>query len=392
MLRKKLRVCAWNINGYNSKIIGIKLLDQDFRRVLRDVDLVCLTETHMHQQILHHLNIPGFQLLDYKNRKKNLKSNTAPGGIAIFAKENVIRLFTTIKTGNEDIIWTKLKKQLTGSSKDIFIATCYLSPAQEKSHAISKISKLRDEIVLFQSKGHVIVNGDLNAWTGDVSDTIQPDKYDNNFHIVNNDAPPNRNSKHKAVNKRGKELLDMCKSLELYILNGRKVGDSFGEFTSFQAKGHSVVDYVITPGSLANEITTLTVGDFIPWISDHCPILYDMEISEGFDKSDSRDPPNPVPKQYVWSERGTETFLEELKKPINTEKLQNVSTLDHSNPSKVVDCITDILINVAEKAKIKTIRVSPQNVKNPPWFDDECVKLKKEIKLLGGEKKKSTEL
>ena len=72
--------------------------------------VVCLTETHIHSENLEHLNIVGFRLLGYKNSKKNLKSNTAPGGIAIFVKENVFMLFTIKKTENEDIIWTKLKK------------------------------------------------------------------------------------------------------------------------------------------------------------------------------------------------------------------------------------------------------------------------------------------
>ena len=200
MLRKKLRICAWNINGYYSRAIGEKFLDQDFKRTLRDVDLVCLTETHIHSGTIEHLSIPRFQLLGYKNHKKNLKSNTAPGGIAIFCKENVANLFTILKTDDEDIVWTKLKKELIGTSHDIFIATCYLSPAREKKNTNSKNFKLREQTLPFQSKGHVIINGDLNAWTGIDSDTIQPDKYDDNFHIYNKEPPPKRNSKHKCAN------------------------------------------------------------------------------------------------------------------------------------------------------------------------------------------------
>jgi hypothetical protein len=82
--------------------------------------------TYIHSETIEHLSIPGFQLLGYKNCKKNLKSNTAPGGIAIFCKENVANLFTIVKTDNEDIVWTKLKKEQISTSADIFIATCYL--------------------------------------------------------------------------------------------------------------------------------------------------------------------------------------------------------------------------------------------------------------------------
>ena len=388
MLSKRLRICAWNINGYNSRIIGIKLLDKEFLRVLRDVDLVCLTETHMHTEILEHLNIPGFQLLGYKNYKKNVKSNTARGGIAIFVKENVMKLFTILKTDNEDIIWTKIKKELTGTNRDIFIATCYLSPAKEKPNIPSKISKLREEALLFQAKGHVIINGDLNAWTGNANDTIQPDKFDDNFHISSNDPPPTRNSMHKATNKRGLELLDTCKSLELYILNGRKVGDPFGQFTSFQAQGNSVVDYLITTSAISNEIAMLKVGDFVPWLSDHCPLLYDLEINEGLDKSSLEKPLKPAPKQYVWSDKGVQKFIDELQNSRNKERLRHAFLMDYTDPSNVVEYISDFLIDVAASAKIKSIPKNPKKNEDPPWFDDECTKLKKKTTLLGKKRKR----
>ena len=183
MISKKLKICTWNINGYNSRSIGVKLIDKEFLRILKDVDVVGLTETHMHSEKMEHLNIPGFQLLGYKNGKKNVKSHTAPGGIAIFAKENVFKLFKIMKTDNEDVIWTKIKKELIGTKKDIYLGTCYLSPAQEKSNVASKVTRITEEITSFQSKGHVIINGDLNAWTGVADDTIQPDKYDDNFQV-----------------------------------------------------------------------------------------------------------------------------------------------------------------------------------------------------------------
>ena len=55
MLMKTLGVCAWNINGYNSRTIGIKLLDKEFLGVLSGVDIVRLIETHMHHEILEYL-------------------------------------------------------------------------------------------------------------------------------------------------------------------------------------------------------------------------------------------------------------------------------------------------------------------------------------------------
>ena len=388
MLSKKLKICAWNINGFYSRTIGTKFLDQGFIKILEGVDLLCLTETHVHSETVEQLSIPGFQLLGYKNNKKNIRSNTAPGGIAIFCRENVANIFTIINTDNEDIVWTKLKKEQIGTNTDIFLATCYLSPAREKVDTNTKMFNLREETMHFRAKGHVIINGDLNAWTGTINDTIQQDKYDDNFHISNRNAPPKRNSKHKATNKRGLELLDMCKSLELNILNGRTVGDPYGEFTSFQAKGNSVVDYLITSDSLVSEVAMFSVGNFIPWLSDHCPIVYNFEINEELVKSHPKHPLKPAPKQYIWSEKGKEKFKEELQKEANKNKLHNALSLDFGDPSKVVDHLTNLLINVADAAKIKSKSKFSQTFTYPPWFDEECVRLKNEITTLGKERKR----
>ena len=158
-----------------------------------------------------------------------------------------------------------------------------------------------------------------------------------------------------------------------------------GEFTSFQAKGDSVVDYLITSESLTNHIATFSVGNFIPWLSDHCPIIYDLEINEEIDKSPSKNTLKPAPKQYIWSDGGTEKFKDELHKNENKDKLKKALSMDYSNPSKVVDHITNLLINVADQAKIKTTPKFSQISNDQPWFDEGCVKLKNEIKALGKE-------
>ena len=56
-------------------------------------DFIGLTETHMHTEVLDKLNIPGYELFHYVNETKNLKSHTAPIGIAVFVKENIFDYF-----------------------------------------------------------------------------------------------------------------------------------------------------------------------------------------------------------------------------------------------------------------------------------------------------------
>ena len=87
------------------------------------------------------------------------------------------------------------------------------------------------------------------------------------------------------MNKRGIELVDMCKSLELNIINGRKTGDPFGKYTCFTWNGNSVVDYLLTSDSLFPQISSLEVGEFLPWFSDHCPLHFTLEVHKYLEKA-----------------------------------------------------------------------------------------------------------
>ena len=68
---KTLEFCSWNIHGYQSRQIRSKFLDPEFLNIIEKVDFLGLTETHVHDEILEDLNIPGFIRISYKNRKKN---------------------------------------------------------------------------------------------------------------------------------------------------------------------------------------------------------------------------------------------------------------------------------------------------------------------------------
>ena len=82
-----LNLSFWNIEGFKSRIVGNKLSDPDFLAEVQNADVIGIVETHIHEEILDELTIPGFVPLNYKNRPKNVKSNISSGDIAIFAKE-----------------------------------------------------------------------------------------------------------------------------------------------------------------------------------------------------------------------------------------------------------------------------------------------------------------
>ena len=381
MISKLIRFCSWNIQGYNSRSIGNKFEDKEFLKIFEDVDFIGITETHMHTEILDKMNIPGFHRVHTQNQLKNKKSNTASKGIAVFVRETMKDIFTLVKMGNDDAIWVKMKKERSGESRDIFIGTCYLNPSTSQK-TDQKMSRLSEDIISLRDRGEVVIIGDLNARTGKLEDTISPDKSDELFDISFSPPPLKRNSRDNETNRRGLDLLELCKSVDLRIVNGRKTGDPFGDFTCIKHNGNSMVDYLITSPASFENIPCFNVGEFLPWLSDHCPVFFALEVQNI--------PPNPLsseehkskaPKQYIWSDESKNDFLTTISNPDFQSKLDGSVEVDHSDPDLLVSYVTGVLLDAAIKAKVKHRKCNSTN--DPPWFDKSCRELKTSIKTLG---------
>ena len=334
----------------------------------------------MHEEAIDEMNIPGFHRLKFKNQLKNKRSNTAPKGIVVFVKEDKKNLFSPVITDNEDAIWIKMKKEISGEGQDIFIGTCYLNPSSGQQND-QKIAKLSEDVVKLQDKGMVIIQGDLNARTGGLEDAVTPDKSDEIFEINFRQPPPNRNSQDDKLDPRGQELLDMCKSLDINIVNGRKTGDPFGKYTCIKYNGNSIVDYVITSPTVYDKISLFKVGEFLPWLSDHCPLYYTIEISKGCTNMGKECKKSKAPKRYIWSEESKAKYLELISTTEFKIKWDKIDEIDHSDPNLTVNYVSEVLVEAADRTKAKYVK--DLNSNDPPWFDSSCKELKDSIRDLG---------
>jgi hypothetical protein len=123
-------------------------------------------------------------------------------------------------------------------------------------------------------QGNVAIMGDMNARV-----SVKADFLDENGNEYLN-LPTNycvdkvrtvRNNMDKISNKYGNSLLNICKNLQLRILNGRCPGDLLGQTTCFQHNGASTVDLAIVNEKLVKDIAYFYVSP--PSIlSDHSPI------------------------------------------------------------------------------------------------------------------------
>ena len=64
---------------------------------------------------------------------------------------------------------------------------------------------------------------------------------------------------HGDINNHGRSLLELCKTQDIHILNGRTRGDSNGEITCFTHSGYSVVEYTIASSSIYHLFTKFEI-------------------------------------------------------------------------------------------------------------------------------------
>ena len=393
-LRKfQLKVKAWNINGYNGRDIGNKMLDPEFLKEVTPYDIVALFETHAFNT---ELSLPGFKLISRKDRRVKEKSKKSFGGIAVFVKENIA--FKTrivhIQTNNPDVILVQINKNLLNVDQHVHVAFSYLSPDNRVNKDFSKVyfTRFRNDIEKFMSRGPLMIMGDLNARTGTCHDFIDiTNDVLNNDDSLHSDDSINgfRNSEDKRKPcKRGKKVLEMCTELDISILNGRCVGDLFGKVTCFRSNGCSVVDYGLCSNDFINNISHFKVNTLLPWLSDHCAIelTIDATIGSTTGMGSTKKNMSDIPTYFKWDTSCTQKFVDILNSDkYKTELEKFVGSI--KNESFPFLKLNEIFRNICIEADLKQLpKVHKHKYRfNKIWFDTECQKAKNKLRNLSNQ-------
>ena len=84
------------------------------------------------------------------------------------------------------------------------------------------------------------------------------------------------------MNEWGEELLELCRSTELLIVNGRTPGDPTGEFTFTSPQGQSIVDYFLVSAQHLSSVTDMRVRRDAQYCNLSRDMPYDREKSDHF--------------------------------------------------------------------------------------------------------------
>ena len=253
--------------GHKSKV---KLLD--FEEFIQKYKLICLTETKLDE--LDDVTVPNYKIFT-TNRKIKRR---ASGGVAVLVHNSLSDYTTVLDTDIKSTIWIRLDKSIL-----IVFGLIYNPPENSPYADISFFYQIENtivDIISQNSNAGICLLGDFNVRTGVLSDRMESinTKYeDENVMLDNDDASCTtsqsgrlRSNSEKNINQMGRRLIDMCRILNLHMLNGRYGADN--EIGKPTCKNWSIVNYIIISEKLAI-ISDFNILDFDGTLSDiHCPI------------------------------------------------------------------------------------------------------------------------
>ena len=377
-----MSMAYWNIHGIGQKLNN----DNSLSNIINKYDICMLAETWL--STTAELNIDGYHSF-VKSRPKHIRAKRHSGGIALLVRQEYRKGVKLVETSNENVIWVKLDKQFFNVESHLYLGAIYIPPKGStyvKDKQISPFSKLLEEIHQFTAQGNVLIMGDMNARTGILPDFINEN---GNNHL---DLPVNyqtdgvnkiRQSCDDKINEYGKQLIDICKDSQLRIVNGRAPVDMYGQYTSFNKNGCSVVDYSLSDEYMLSNILYFYIHP-PNHLSDHS--MLSMRIKLLKPKCEETCNTSQVPPKFIWSNKSKEVFQQWLCSSETTSSLdQFMSKTFNQNVDDVNECnnlLTDIIINVGEKS-LKVSKSGQKKKRKQKWYDPNVEQLKKDIISLG---------
>ena len=391
----EITIYGLNVCGLNSKLDNGMLNDY-----IKKSDIFCISES----KVSKGNHIDNYTVFNLENKPKKYP---LPGihGLQVYITDHIAGKCCQISDINslcEAVLWINVA--------DSFIVGALYTPHEgSKYYCNDYFTDLALEICDIKSKYDlpIMLIGDFNSRTGSLNDILLMENNDDvldasNFdypdiiNILNDlNLPVNRSNKDIKINNNGKKLIDMCKCLELCIVNGRIGSDkSIGNTT---CNDTSTIDYVLCTPDLLPNITDFTVHDFDPLLSDkHRPISVSLNLTKSLHdintEPTNKNEADNTKTHYIkckWDSSKKGEYIQNF----DMNKIDTISnTLSTVNMGGVtlpwIDSIAqdlkDLLIEPATTTGMYK-KVPPKSKKrkpntNKPWFNEVCKNSKNNYK------------
>ena len=381
----KISVAAWNINGLSDKPD-----DDYFREYISQYDCIILTETWLNKDFDCSCFTDFIEFSKVRSKTSGAIRNS--GGITVLVKPHVKKGFKIVNTENEHWMWLKIEQKYFGIDKDLYICACYLPPDGSKvyirgSNSVDHFSMLEEDIIKYKCKGNVLLTGDFNSRTGTLHDYIEADDM-NYIHddLINqcDEFNSRRQNVDKKVNTFGKRLIiNICKSLQLSILNGRTIGDLKGRPTYMHPHGFSTIDYAIACQETRHMVVSFMVKPLTYLISDHHMIVTYIRVNNRENAKNSIHNTESNYYTYKWTNERKAVYCKALSLLLreNGDEILNADIQSHSDLDKFQININDMIIGTADKvlAKRRFTGKKKASHNSRKWFTNDLYQMKRTL-------------
>ena len=385
-----LNILVWNIRGINDKVF-----DEDMQEFMFKNDIILLTETHTEKLSEKKYNtIPHFVYKDFPRKSPNAPGPS--GGIGIYIRAELAEGIELLST-DESIVWLRLRSSFFAWERDKLIACIYFSPKDSTYIHSTNVrtdyfSILSEQLAKYNMEDDIILCGDFNSRTGNLVDHYEhipgtEGELERLAHtsVISHDSRlrGKRFSQDSSINEYGRELLHICKSTGLSIMNGR-IGkiENTGDFTCYKEKGASVVDYLMCKPNVMSCIRDFRI---LPKRveSDHRALSFTLDVPGVINaQTNTAGSTGKRLSCFKWDTSKVNTYRDKLK-GASFINMHEQLTLDVIDPCVKSDelcnmfhgTMNDIIGNVFKTKKHVNRVQFPKN----KWFDEECKTLKHEI-------------
>ena len=200
-------------------------------------------------------------------------------GLAMLVKTGLFPYIQKMdKTKSKCILWVAL-----GASHNVIyliVGAVYIPCVSSIHNDVSDYDTISEDMVALHAKYNCpfLLLGDCNSRTGKLDDFLSQNSVKQTFQSLGLETK--RYNCDEKVDVNGRHLIDLCKDLNLCIVNGRFGQDNgVGQCTCVKTSGQSLVDYAIVSSSLFTSITDFYVDKFDSCMSDvHLPLCITLDV------------------------------------------------------------------------------------------------------------------
>ena len=393
MERPRLKCLVWNMRGIATKSQR-KLKDIEVLHIIRQHDLIGIVESHTNME--DDLYIEGYEVTHNPRKKSNDTLGKSFGGIIFYYRRKLIKNLEIIKPYTPDCIWAKWN-DIEGNITVMGII--YVPPGVPMIH--DPMLHIKTGLLNAPLNARIVLLGDMNARVGNFEPTSAEPSFKHTECIPEEEEWEEikwkRCLEDTKITQFGRELNRIAAWSGLECINGthKETQESHraGSFTCFtQIRHPSVLDQAWCTTDHKNSITSLRVLDFMPDISDHCPISLTMdgyyisahqeENMEQDKMHDAQINPQVTLLRAEWTNEETSLFMSELEKRERKKQGEYIAAQLQCNPNRsdislAVESVNEIILTSMETA-CQTWTVRKPNPEgsaskpDQPWFNRSC--------------------